>query len=206
MSESSVKFIALDDADDAIIVASTAQSRDSTWVSASVIETSVTTSSEKSIVIDEGTQIVEVLSSAYYESSEFDTLPMVAEIVSGPTDDLYESSAKNRGWVKLSSTLSELGVDVQAEAVDVESKGERVIGWDTIFLRLLDLSLFVGEEIFKLLVAAAPSITETVVTATERAANAIEGKGSTSLKSLRRGAQPASRQPSTAPGLSKRSK
>jgi hypothetical protein len=81
-----------------------------------------------------------------------------------------------------------------------------VIGWDTIFLRLLDLSLFVGEEIFKLLVAAAPSITETVVTATERAANAIEGKGSTSLKSLRRGAQPASRQPSTAPGLSKRSK
>ena len=46
---------------------------------------------------------------------------------------------------------------------------EPELSWAMVFLRLLDIGLFLGEEAFKLAAAAAPVVNDAMATAADRA-------------------------------------
>jgi len=111
---------------------------------------------------------------------------------------------KAEEWGTLSTTLTGLGITVMGEkdekVIDLEESDVNVeaakkeIQWGNVLLRLLDIGLFVTEEMVKVIAPKLPLLGEAVTTALERSVNALgdgtkplgSGTKRPALKSLQR--------------------
>jgi len=143
---------------------------------------------------------VEKSPTAQMRSTKYDqSAEAPAEAVQVMRTEVVASAERDgRGWTAMSTTLSSASkallaeekdssvVDIEDAVVEDEAKE---VGWGDLLLRLLDIGLFVTEEVVKLVVAATPAVSEMVFTAADRATKAL-GDGSTGgsnkLRSLQR--------------------